>query len=338
MAAAAGALSPNLLVLGTTQTFSRAFATTLSLLIAVVAAEEMPAGARAFGASVLSMTAALGAGGAVALLPLADLAPWAWRFVYVAPVFALPVFIAITRRLPESRRFVKPTGRTSMAGHRGRLALLAASGFFGLIFLAPLSQFQNDFLRDERGFSALGITIFTFATNTPGGIGIIIGGRLADVHGRRIVGAVGTIGGTICLAIAYSVSGPLLWIMWVVGTMVAAMTVPALTVYGPELFPTSLRARANGLISLAGVAGSGVGLILAGRLADHFGRFGPGFALLAVGPMVVAALVIFRYPETANVELEDLNPRMPPSSRRRRCSEVSLAKGTQPSPASSRNG
>lgn len=308
VAAAAGALSPNLAVLGATQTISRAFATALSLLIAVVAAEEMPAGGRAYAASVVTMTAALGAGGAVALLPLADLAPWAWRLVYVAPVLALPGFVAITRRLPESRRFVRPHGRTTMTGHRGRLALLATSAFFGLLFLAPVTQFQNDFLRDERGFSALGITLFTFATNTPGGIGIVVGGRLADVRGRRPIGAIGTVGGAICLAIAYQVGGPLLWAMWVLGTVVAAMTVPALTVYGPELFPTALRARANGYITLAGVAGSGLGLVLAGRLADHFGRFGPGFILLAAGPLVVAALVVTRYPETANVELEALNP------------------------------
>jgi hypothetical protein len=31
-------------------------------------------------------------------------------------------------------------------------------------------------------------------------------------------------------------------------------------------------------------------------------------AILAVGPMIVATLVITRYPETAHVELEVLNP------------------------------
>ncbi len=308
LAAGAGALSPDLAILGGTQTLSRAFATALSLLIGVVAAEEMPAGARAYAASVVAMTAALGAGGAVAFLPLADVAEWGWRLVYVAPVLALPFFLANARRVPESRRFVRLQGRATMAGHRGRLALLSASAFFGLLFLSPISQFQNDYLRDERGFTALGITLFTYATSTPAGIGIVIGGRLADLRGRRPVGAIGTIGGGICLAVAYQVGGPLLWAMWVAGTMVAAMTIPALTVYGPELFPTSLRAKANGYISLAGVLGSVVGLVGAGRLADHYGRFGPGFLLLAGGPMVVAALVIFRYPETANVELEDLNP------------------------------
>jgi MFS family permease len=99
-----------------------------------------------------------------------------------------------------------------------------------------------------------------------------------------------------------------------VGSIVTAVTVPALAVYGPELFPTSLRGRANGYLSLAGVLGSGVGLAIAGRLADHFGRFGPGIALLGVGPLIVAALVVALYPETAHLELEELNPEDAPAT------------------------
>lgn len=308
IAALATAFAPNMLALGGTQTVSRAFSTALALLIAVVAAEEMPAGGRAYAASVLAMTAALGAGVAVILLPVADLDEQAWRIIYVVPILALPFFLKVARRLPESRRFVAPHGRATMAGHRGRLALLCAAGFSGLIFLAPVTQFQNDFLRDEQGFTAIQITLFTICTNTPGGIGIVIGGRLADVRGRRLIGAIGTVGGSAMLVLAYQLSGPPLWLAWVTGTMLAAMTVPALGVYGPELFPTALRGRANGIITLAGVTGSAVGLLAAGRLADHFGRFGPGFAILAAGPLVVAALVLTLYPETAHLELEDLNP------------------------------
>ncbi|MEZ5138293.1 MAG: hypothetical protein R2711_05880 [Acidimicrobiales bacterium] len=46
------------------------------------------------------------------------------------------------------------------------LALLMASRFFGLLFLAPVSQFQNDFLKDEHGFTAPMLALFTLATNT----------------------------------------------------------------------------------------------------------------------------------------------------------------------------
>lgn len=309
LASGATALAPNLAVLGGIQMVSRSFSTALALLIAVVAVEEMPAGARAYATSVLTMTASLGAGVALLILPIVDTGPRAWRLLYLVPLVALPWFVRIGRRVPESKRFVRPHGKASMAGHRGRLALLAASSWFGLLFFAPNTQFQNDFLRDEHGFTALQISLFTILTNTPGGIGIVLGGHLADTRGRRLVGAVGTIGGGILLGARFLVgAGPWLWILSIAGTIVAAATVPALAVYGPELFPTALRGRANGFISVAGVAGSATGLVIAGRLADHFDSLAPGLALLAIGPFIVGALVIALYPETANLELEELNP------------------------------
>ncbi len=309
LAAAAGAAAPNLVALGATQTISRAFSTAMGLLIAVVAAEEMPAGGRAYAVSVLAMTGGLGAGLAVMFLPLAGLAEPAWRIIYVIPLLVLPFFLRVGRALPESRRFTRHHDVTAtLAGHRGRLVLLASAAFFSLLFFAPNTQFQNDFLRNEHGFSALQLTLFTLGTNTPGGIGIVVGGRLADTRGRRLVGSVGTVGGVILLAAAYQVGGPWLWLFSLTGTIVAAVTVPALAVYGPELFPTSLRGRANGVISVAGVSGSAVGLIAGGRMQEHYGRFGPGLAILGVGPLIVAVLVLLFYPETAHRELEELNP------------------------------
>ena len=308
LAASLGALAPNLAVLGASQFLSRSFSTALTLLIAVVAAEEMPAGGRAYAASVIAMTGALGAGGAVLLLPLADLHPSAWRIIYVAPLLVLPFFVRLGTRIPESRRFMRPHARVTMAGHRGRLALLGTSTFLGVLFLAPVTQFQNEYLREEHGFTALAITIFTICTNTPAGIGIVVGGRLADQRGRKLVGAVGTFGGGLLLAGAFHVSGVWLWLAWVLGAIVAAMNVPALAVYGPELFPTALRGRANGIITLTGVIGGAIGLSLAGRLADHYGRIGPGITMLAAGPVLVSVLVLTLYPETAHLELEDLNP------------------------------
>lgn len=306
--AAVGALSPNLIALGATQTVSRGFATALALLLAVIAAEEMPAGARAYAASVLTMTAALGGGAAVALVSLADLAPWAWRIPYAAPLLALPAMRAVHRQIPESRRFVRPHGKATMSGHRHRLALLSAAAFLGLLFYSPVSQFQVDYLRTEHSFTSLQITLYTIVTMTPGGIGVVVGGHLADTKGRRVVGAVGTLGGAALITTTYQLTGNLIWLTAVVGSIVGALTVPALAVYGPELFPTALRARANGWITAAGVAGSASGLVLAGRIHDHFGTYGPAIAMLAVGPLLVTSLVLTLYPETANVELEALNP------------------------------
>lgn len=313
--AATGALAPSLFWLGTSQTLARGCSIAAGLLLTIVAAEEVPAGSRAYAVSLLAMTAGLGAGVAVWLLPLADLGVGAWRVIYLVPLLAVVALPGVARRLPESRRFVRPHPTAPTRGTAGRLWLLAASAFLVQLFLAPASQFQNEFLREERGFSATMITVFTLATSTPAGLGIIVGGRLADVRGRRIVGAVGLVGGAVATAAHYLSDGWGLWAWSVTGTVVAAVTVPALGVYGPELFPTGRRGRSNGLISVLSVAGSSAGLLLVGVLSGPLGSIGVAVAVLAPAPVLVAALVLLAYPETAHVELEDLNPedRPPPA-------------------------
>jgi MFS family permease len=309
---ALGALSPDIWVLGLSQTVARGITTALAMVIIVAAAEELPAGSRAYGVSVLALAAALGSGMAVWALPLADLGLRAWRLIYVIPLLGLPLVWYVGQRLPETTRFqigaqrARTVTRPSTIDRR-RLALLACSAFLVLLFRAPASQLQNEFLRDERGFSASRIALFTVVTSTPAGIGVMVGGRLADVRGRRAVASVGLVVGALGTAIAFLVHGWPLWAWQLAGIVVGAMTIPSLGTYGPELFSTRLRGRANGWITFAGMAGSGVGLIVAGVMSDHVG-LGKALVVLSVGPLAVALLVLLRYPETASVELEELNP------------------------------
>ena len=338
---ATGALAPDLAVLGFSQTLSRAFSTALVLVISIIAVEEMPARSRAFAVSVLTATAALGAGAAVGMVTVAGLAPWAWRLLYVVPLLVLPGAVVLGRGVPETRRFDRAAaaagaepGRPNQQpdqepGHqparapgrarrwrwrwpegvdRGRLALLSASSMAFALFVIPASSFLNDYLRTERGFSAGMITVFQLATNTPGGIGIVVGGRLADQRGRRKVGAIG-VGSGVALTVAmYLLAGWPIWVCSMMGSVLGAMAVPALGVYGPELFPTRARGAANGVINLAAVAGSALGLVVAGQLAERLGSWGPAMAVLSVGGLVVVVLVLTLYPETAARELEELNP------------------------------
>jgi MFS family permease len=99
-----------------------------------------------------------------------------------------------------------------------------------------------------------------------------------------------------------------MWLTATVGSIFAAALVPALSVYGPELFPTSLRGRANGIINTVATVGSVIGLVLAGFLIDRLDSFGLALGLLAIGPLAMAAVVLAFFPETAWRELEDLNP------------------------------
>lgn len=216
---------------------------------------------------------------------------------------------------PDVRQRRRPLDPDLRERRRRRLVLLATTAFLIAMFAAPASSLQNDFLKDERGFSASQITLFTLVTSTPAGIGVLVGGYLADRRGRRRVGATGLVLGTAAVAWAFFASGPALWLLTLMGTLVGGLTVPALAVYGPELFGTNDRGRANGLIVTLGVTGSATGLLIAGWLSDQLGgRLGPALALLAVGPLIVAALVLLKYPETAGLELEDLNPQDRPAA------------------------
>jgi MFS family permease len=305
-----GAFSPDMWALGATQTIARGMTTAVAVLIVVIAAEELPAGARAYGISVIALSAALGAGMAVWALPLADLGEKGWRIIYAIPIVALPFLPVIARRLPETRRFetamlTEPTHRSSIAGRR--LALLCAAGFLVLLFRTPASQLQNDFLRDERGYTGAKIALFTVVTSTPAGIGVFLGGRLADSRGRRQVGAFGLVGGSVLVVLSFLSGGWELWAATLLGITISALTVSPLGVYGPELFTTRTRGRANGVVTVAGVLGSVTGLTIAGYLGDRWG-LGKALAVLAVGPIVLAMLVLRWFPETAHVELEVLNP------------------------------
>ena len=100
-----------------------------------------------------------------------------------------------------------------------------------------------------------------------------------------------------------------MWVWTLGGTMLGGAAVPALGVYGPELFPTSLRGKANGILQVAAVAGSGVGLLTGvGGLVDRWGQMGAAMAVVLIGPVLVAVLLVVAYPETAHHALGGLQP------------------------------
>ncbi|MCP4084721.1 MAG: MFS transporter [Actinomycetia bacterium] len=316
---AVGAVAPSLLWLGVSQTVARGLATALNIVVGVVAAEEVPAGSRAWAASVLTLSAGLGAGMVLWVLPVADLGPDGWRIVYLVPLIALPLAIRAIQDLPESQRFEKAVARTAepttstmdqvkvFAADR-RLILLSSTAFLFSIFASPASQFLNEYLRDEQGFSASRIAIYRLVTATPAGIGIMIGGRLADIRGRRSVGAVALFVGSMASLLIYWTSGIPLWAFSMLGTVVGAAAVPALGVYGEELFPTGRRASSKGVIALIAVMGSALGVIATGQISDRAGSLAVPITIFAIGPLVVTGMVRFLYPETARLELEHINP------------------------------
>lgn len=316
VATAAGALAPSLTVLTLTQIVARGLATGIGIVMLVLATEELPARSRAYGVSLLILAAGLGSGMVLWVLPLADIADWSWRLVYaLGGLFAVPAVWA-GLKLPVGRRFAhnKAAGSTSSLGElwnnrtlRNRLILLSVSGLLAAVFSQPASQLHNDFLRSEQGFSGTDISIFTLTSSTPVGIGVFLGGLLADRTGRRFTAAVGTVLGASLFLASLFTSGAPLWLLTLAGVVFGGIAVPAVGVYGPELFPTRLRSTANGVIRTTAVLGSVAGLQIVSRLYERWDALGPALAVTLAGPLILGVLFLVAYPETADRTLESIN-------------------------------
>jgi MFS family permease len=304
-----GALAPSFALLTATQTVGRPLALSLDMVIAVVIAEEMPKGSRAYGLGLAALANGFGAGNCVIALKLADLGPSAWRILYVLPLVYLLAVPAVARQLPESKRYVAPHAEQArVREHQSRFWLLAISGLLLNLLIAPASGFQNQFLKHRRGFSAGRISLFTVLTQTPAGVGVLAGSVLADTRGRRHVTSVAIAVGSVATVMQFFTAGWSMWMWSFVGAIIGAAAIPAISAYQTELFPTGVRARAKAGVVVVTLVGSSIGLLITGWALDAGTSYGWLMAALCVGPLLVAILVIVAYPETAAQELEALNP------------------------------
>ena len=320
-----GALVPSVAWLALTQVLAGALVAAAGIAAVVMAVEEVPEGCRAWSVGVLGMAGGLGAGVPLALLPLAGTGPGGWRWLYALSLLCLPVVARSARHLPESRRWVPaepwrppPTvaGRGSrrsglaqlgLAGSHGRtLALVCAGAALFALFAVPALQFETQFLREQRHYSAFAISVLEQLSGTLGGLGVLAGGRLADTRGRRPVGIVCVAGATASTLATYLTHAWLMWASATVSQFFLYATAPVIGVYGAELFATKARARSAGLVTAASSAGAVAGLLSMGWLAARMGNLTPGLALLAAGPVGLVLLLVFAFPESAGASLEDL--------------------------------
>jgi MFS family permease len=314
LVSALGAIAPSYSFLVATQAVGRPLGLTLDILIAVVAVEEMPRDGRAYATGILAVLSGIGGGIAVASLPLADISVTSWRFIYVIGLVWLVIAYALMKWLPESERFIRHVPKTKMRAAyiadalRGNLGRICSVVFLTNIYIATASIFQNRYLKDERGYSAALVALFTIVTSSPATFGLIIGGRVADERGRRILGATLVPIGAFLLALSFSTSGVVMWLVAIAGGLAFGISYPALAVYRGELFPTGNRATSSFLITVAALLGGSIGLVAGGMLVDSGWSYGTVMLSFAAISLVVSVLILAFYPETANKDLEDLNP------------------------------
>jgi len=309
---ALGAIAPNFAILVATQTIGRPLGIALGIFIVVFATEEMGNDTRAWALSILAIASGVGAGSAVAALPLAGLSLSSWRLIYVVGLAWLVVAVIVTRSLPETKRFLKLSDAPAVSRYahidRGRMIVQVLVAVLANIFIAAVSIFQIRYLTEVRGYSAALASLFTIVTVLPSSIGLIIGGRLADRSGRIRIAATTIPLGALFITVSYSTAGPVMWVSTLIGGICLALAYPAMSVFRSELFPTAKRNLASALITTASLIGGSIGLIGAGIALDAGYSYGQVMGVLALGPLVVSAIVLAKYPETANISLEELNP------------------------------
>jgi MFS family permease len=310
--AALGALAPSYAWLVASQAIARPLALVINVMILVILTEEMSSESRAKSLGLVAIASSVGAGAAVAALPLADVADSAWRLLYVFSLLWLPVAYVLQRNVPETARFVRINAISNAAKaarvSRSRFVVQIAAAFLTSVFVASASVYLVNYLRDVRGYDALGVSLFTIGTALPAGVGIIIGGRLADRRGRRVAGAASLAAGSLLVATAYSTSGVTMWITEMIGGICLGIAYPALGVYRGEMFPTAHRGGGAATVTASNLIGGSVGLIVAGQLLDTGWSYGRVMWLLAVAPVIVSVLVLVSFPETAHRELEEISP------------------------------
>jgi MFS family permease len=310
--AAIGALAPNYEWLVASQAIARPLALVINVMILVILTEEMSSESRARSLGFVAIASSIGAGAAVAALPLADTADGAWRLLYVLSLAWLPVAYVLQRNVQETARFVRvqtTTDSTHTAKvSRSRFATQIVAAFLTSVFIGAASVYLVNYLRDVRNYDALGVSLFTIGTALPAGAGLILGGRLADMRGRRIAGAASLATGSLLVAASYATSGLSMWITEVIGGVCLGIAYPALGVYRGEMFPTARRGGGAATVTASNLIGGSVGLILAGQLLDAGWSYARVMGMLALAPLIVSVLVVVSFPETAHRELEEISP------------------------------
>ncbi len=272
----------------------------------VLLAEELSPTSRGYGLGLYGLAGSLGVGTGLLLLPIAERTDGAWRILFALGGLGLLAYPMLARFLPESRAFRPGPGISFLKALNMGLAKhfwpLAGIAFFVAAFSSPAFDFVLERLINDLGWETGAARFLLIVFSGVGTIGLLAGGRLADLIGRRrtVVAALitGLAGG---LGFYLSDNGWVLAASIFLATLGATMLTPSLGAQRAELFPTRVRATAGGWITNTAIAGSITGFIIGGVLIDRIG-LSATIAILSAG-LVISMGLVLTLPETKGMNL-----------------------------------
>ncbi len=290
------------------QSLARIGTIALGSLAIVVLAEEIKPEIRSYSIGIYAMFGSMGTGLGLLLRPIAATGTDTWRLIFA--LSALPLLVApfLVMRLRESRAYVQRTVRPSIgavlrAPHGRRFWPMAGLAFSISAFTAPAANLALVRLESDLGWSAATASLLLALTSAPGvAIGVLAGGRLSDLAGRKPTEAVsifvGVAGG---VAFYFSETGWLMGLGIFVSTLGAFAFGPAFGSHRSELFPTEIRSTAAAWIVNASIFGGLVGFAAGRFVVDAWGV--PTTIATLGGVLMVASLLIRLLPETKGLHL-----------------------------------
>ncbi len=318
-------LAPNAIIFALAQLAARVFLIGEWAISMVYAAEEFPAERRGTVIGVIQATTALGGVVCAGIVPLLlknpfFAAPFNWRFVYLSAIVPLALIAYLRRGLRETARFEarKKEGLISQtpdmfriwrSGSKGWVLKVSLIWFFTYVGSSTAVTYWKEFAMGERGMTdgqvGKAITIAALVSMPL----VFAAGKLIDVFGRRLGGAVIYGTGAIGIAGAYTLHTPLgLTVALIFAIFGATAVLSVMNAITAELFPTEFRADAYAWSNnMLGRIGYVIAPLFVGWLAlpGNVGGYGPVVALTPIGLVLAIVFIFAMVPETKGKELDD---------------------------------
>ena len=301
------AVAPDPITFTVAQSVARVAVIAVAGLAIVILAEEMSPRVRALGIGLYALAGAAGSGIGLALLPIADGSETSYRILFAFTGVGLLALPLLFRFLSESRAYVqyetKVTFRAALKAGLGKhFWPMAAIAFFIAAYSSPATAFVMERLVDDLEWETAPARFLLMVFSGLGTAGVIVGGRMADLVGRKRTTFTAMVAGLVGGVAFYTQdSGWVLAPAIFLATLGLGMLTPALASHRSELFPTRVRATAAGWITNVAIGGSIAGFVVGALIVDEVGL--PKTITSLAGGLLIAMLLLTRLPETRGMDL-----------------------------------
>ena len=198
--------------------------------------------------------------------------------------------------------------------YRFPIFLAVSIGLFNQLAGINAILYYSNYIFASAGFSQLSSSVQTVLIGLMNLLATLLGMALIDKAGRKTLLLIGSVGMAICLsgvAAVFFTHGHTGWLVWLLVSYIAFFSVSqgaVIWVYIAEVFPNRVRSKGQSLGSSSHwVMNAAISLAFP-ILAKYSG--GLPFAFFAAMMVVQFFVVLFVYPETKGVSLEQLQRKL----------------------------